>query len=41
MNLTYNFKDTTPGGNIDSTQTTRLKVQVAQTKAIHKIFQSH
>jgi len=39
--LTHNFKDTTLGGNIDSTQMSWLKAQVAQTKATHKFLFIH
>jgi len=39
--LTHSFKDTTMGGNIDSTQMTWLKAQVAQTRATHKFFFIH
>jgi len=39
--LTHSFKDTTEGGNIDSTQMSWLKAQVAQTKATHKFLFIH
>ena len=39
--LTYSFKDSTEGGNIDSTQMSWLKAQVAQTKATHKFLFIH
>ena len=39
--LTHSFKDTTVGGNIDSTQMSWLKEQVAQTKATHKFLFIH
>ncbi len=39
--LTHSFKDSTMGGNIDSTQMSWLKAQVAQTKATHKFFFMH
>jgi hypothetical protein len=39
--LTHNFKDTTLGGNIDTTQMSWLKAQVAQTNATHKFLFIH
>jgi len=39
--LTHSFKDSTEGGNIDSTQMSWLKAQVAQTKATHKFLFIH
>ncbi|MEI6885389.1 MAG: metallophosphoesterase [Bacteroidota bacterium] len=39
--ITHSFKDSTEGGNIDSTQMSWLKAQVAQTKATHKFFFIH
>jgi len=39
--LTHDFKDSTLGGNIDSTQMSWLKAQVAQTKATHKFLIIH
>jgi len=39
--LTHSFKDSTMGGNIDSTQMSWLKAQVAQTKATHKFLFIH
>jgi hypothetical protein len=39
--LTHSFKDSTMGGNIDSTQMAWLKTQVAQTSATHKFFFIH
>ncbi len=39
--LTHTYKDSTVGGNIDSTQMSWLKTQVAQTRATHKFLFIH
>lgn len=39
--LTHSFHDSTVGGNIDSTQMSWLKAQVAQTRATHKFLFIH